>query len=99
MGRSSASSPHAPHIHRLRAEGWAVTGGTEWGILVKWGFLLQCTSEAIARGATIVLGPSRQSWQQQPSASTKCGKPHHATLKAGLWDEPPQLACALAAGF
>ena len=41
----------------------------------------------------------RQSWQQQPSANTKRGKPHRATPKAGLWDEPPQLARALATGF
>ena len=34
-----------------------------------------------------------------PSTNTKRGKPHLATPKVGLWDEPPQLAFALAAGF
>ena len=45
------------------------------------------------------LSTLRQGWQQQPSANTKCGKPHHATLKAGLWDELLQLARALVIGF
>ena len=62
-------------------------------------FLFQCTSVAIARGNTMILNTLRQSWQQQPSANTKRGKPHRATLKAGLWDEPLQLARALATGF
>ena len=47
----------------------------------------------------MILNTLRQSWQQQPSANTKRGKPHRATPKAGLWDEPPQLARALATGF
>ena len=38
-------------------------------------------------------------WQQQPSANTKRRKPHRATLKAGLRDEPPQLAPALVTVF
>ena len=67
--------------------------------LAKREFLFQCTSVAIARGNTMILNTLRQSWQQQPSANTKRGKPHRATLKAGLWDEPPQLARALATGF
>ena len=50
-----------------------------------------------ARGSTIVLGTLRQGLQQQPSANTKRGK-QHAALKAGLWDEPPQLARALVTG-
>ena len=62
-------------------------------------FLFKCTSVAITRGNPMILSTLRQSWQQQPSANTKCGKPHRATLKAGLWDEPPQLARALATGF
>ena len=47
----------------------------------------------------MILNTLRQSWQQQPSTNTKRGKPHRATLKAGLWDEPPQLARALATGL
>ena len=47
----------------------------------------------------MILNTLRQGWQQQPSANTKRGKPHRATLKAGLWDEPPQLARALATGI
>ena len=47
----------------------------------------------------VVLSTLRQGWQQQPSANTKRGKPHRATLKARLWDEPPQLARSLATGF
>ena len=48
----------------------------------------------------MALGTLRQSWQQQPSANTKRGKPHRATRKAGLWDEPPQLDVRLhATGF
>ena len=47
----------------------------------------------------MILSTLRQGRQQQPSANTKHGKPHRATLKAGLWDEPPQLARAFAAGF
>ena len=71
----------------------------EWNTLAKREFLFQCTSVAIARGNTMILNTLRQSWQQQPSANTKRGKPHRATLKAGPWDEPPQLARALATGF
>ena len=88
-----------PFFNRLRAEERAATGGTEWSTLAKREFLFQCTSVAIARGNTMILSTLRQSWQQQPSANTKRGKPHRATLKAGLWDEPPQLARALATGF
>ena len=81
----------------------AATGGTEWNTLAKQEFLFQCTSVAIARGNMMILNTLRQSWQQQPSANTKRGKPlctpHRATLKAGPWDEPPQLARALATGF
>ena len=88
-----------PFFNRLRAEERAATGGTEWNTLAKREFLFQCTSVAIARGNTMILNTLRQSWQQQPSANTKRGKPHRATLKAGLWDEPPQLARALATGF
>ena len=40
----------------------------------------------------------RKSWQQKPSANTKCGKPHCATPKAGLWDEPLQLHVCLFEG-
>ena len=40
----------------------------------------------------MILNTLRQSWQQQPSANTKRGKPRRAALKAGLWDQPPQLA-------
>ena len=47
----------------------------------------------------MILDTLCQGWQQQPGASTKRGKPHRATLKVGLWDEPPQLARALATGF
>ena len=53
---------------------------------------------AIARGGTMVRSTLRQSWQQQPSSNTKRGKPHRATPKARLWDEPPQLARALPTG-
>ena len=88
-----------PFFNRLRAEERAATGGTEWNTLAKREFLFQCTSVAIARGNTMILNTLRQSWQQQPSANTKRGKPHRATLKAGPWDEPPQLARALATGF
>ena len=88
-----------PFFNRLRAEERAATGGTEWNTLAKREFLFQCTSVAIARGNTMILNTLRQSWQQQPSANTKRGKPHRATLKAGLWDVPPQLARALATGF
>ena len=88
-----------PFFNRLRAEERAATGGTEWNTLAKREFLFQCTSVAIARGNTMILNTLRQSWQQQPSANTKRGKPHRATLKAGPWDEPPQLARALASGF
>ena len=86
-------------FNHLCAEKWAVTGGTEWNTLEKQEFLFQCPSVVIARGSTMVLSTLHQSWQQQPSANTKRGKPHRATLKAGLWDEPPQLACMLATGF
>ena len=34
----------------------------------------------------------RRGWQQQPIANTRRSKPHRATLKAGLWDEPPCAA-------
>ena len=88
-----------PFFNRLHAEERAATGGTEWITLAKREFLFQCTSVAITRGNTMVLGTLCQSRQQQPSANTKRGKPHHATLEAGLWDEPPQLARALATGF
>ena len=71
----------------------------EWSTLAKREFLFQCTSVAIARGNTVILNTLRRSWQQQPSANTKRGKTHRATLKTGLWDEPPQLARALATGF
>ena len=47
----------------------------------------------------MTLNTLRQSWQRQPSPNTKRGKPHRASLKAGLWDEPPQLARALATGL
>jgi len=89
-----------PFFNRLRAEERAATGGTEWSTLAKREFLLQCTSAASVRGNTMALNTLRQSWQQhwQPNANTKRGKPHCATLKAGLW-EPPQLARALATGF
>ena len=74
-----------PFFNRLRAEERAATGGTEWSTLAKREFLFQCTSVAIARGNMVVLSTLRQGWQQQPSANTKRGKPHHATLKAGLF--------------
>ena len=88
-----------PFFNRLRAEGQAATGGTEWSTLAKRELLFQCTSVAIARGNTMILSTLRQGLQQQPSASIKRGKPHSTTLKAGLWDEPPQLACVLATSF
>ena len=84
-----------PLFNRLRAEERAATGGTEWSTLAKREFLFQCTSVAIARGNTMILNTLRQ----QAGANTKRSKPHRATLKAGLWDEPPQLARALATGF
>ena len=91
----------ADHVPLLSAEGRAETGDTEWSTLAKREFLLQCTSAASVRGNTMALNTLRQSWQQhwQPNANTKRGKPHCATLKARLWDEPPQLARALATGF
>ena len=59
-----------------------------------------CTSAAIARGGTVVLmqhtAPDEAAAAQ---CNTKRGKPHRATPKAGLWDEPPQLAHVLANGF
>ena len=80
------------------------TGGTEWSTLesTKRFFLFQCTiaSAAIARGGAMAPSTLRQSWQQQPSANSKRGKPHcHAAFKAGLCDEPQQMAGALVAGF
>ena len=53
---------------------------------------------AIARGGTMVRGTLLQSWQQKPSSNPQRGKPHRATPKARLWDEPPQLARALPTG-
>ena len=88
-----------PFFSRLRAEGRAATGGTVLSTLAKREFLFQCKSMAIARGSTMISSTLRRSWQQQPSANTKRGKPHRATLKAGLWDGQPQLARALATGF
>ena len=82
-----------PFFSHLLAEEQVATGGTEWSTLAKREFLFQCTSAAIARGNTMPPNTLRQGWQQQPNA--KCGKPHRATLTAGLWDEPPQLARAL----
>ena len=84
-----------PFFDRLRAEERSATGGTEWSTLAKQEILSQCTRVAIARGNMAILNTLRQSWQQQPSANNKRGKPHRATLKAGLWDKPPQLASAL----
>ena len=47
----------------------------------------------------MVLITLRHGCQLQPSSNAKCCKPDRAILKAGLWDEPPQLARALATGF
>ena len=82
-------------FNRQRAEKRAVTSGTEWSALVKQECLFQCASVAIARGNTMILRTLRQGWQQQPSASTKRGKSRRLTPKAGLRDEPPQLALHL----
>ena len=47
-----------------------------------------------SRVRALILNTLRQGWQQQqPSANSKRGE-YRATLKAGLWDEPPQLARA-----
>ena len=88
-----------PFFSRLHAEERGVTGGTEGNTLANRGFLFQCTRVAMERGSTKVFHTLRQGWKQPPSATTRHGKPHLATLKAGLWDEPPQLARALATGF
>ena len=54
---------------------------------------------AITGGIMAAPSTPRQSWQQQPISNTKRDKPHRAALKAGLWDEPPQLVRVLATGF
>ena len=81
-----------PFFNRLRAEERAATGGAEWSIIAKREFLFQCTASS-AHCAKAGSG------SPVPTANTKQGKPHRAALKAGLWDEPPQLARALTAGF
>ena len=82
------------------AEEWTVTGGTEWSTLAKREVFVQVHKRGdIARGSMVVLSTLRQGWQQQPSANTKRSKLHRAALKAGLWNEPPQLARVLATGF
>ena len=77
--------------------GFIAREGIEHSQNTHTGFAQKATAKKT--GNTMILNTLRQSWQQQPSANTKRGKPHRATLKAGPWDEPPQLARALATGF
>ena len=49
----------------------------------KQGFLFHCKSVAISRGSTATLSTLRHSWQQQPSANTKRGKPQCVAPRPG----------------
>ena len=85
-----------PFFNRLRASRErAATGGNRVeGPFGKLEFLFPCTSAAIATEKLCDSPHTAPKLAAQCQHQAAGGKPHRATPKAGLWDEPSQLARA-----